>query len=356
MKESGRKHWSKKRKIITWLFVGLLVLLGVVALWINWNLNKVFHCGASCDEQAIITTAELKGEQDGRVNILLAGDSTDDPDHGGANLTDSIMLVSIDTRGQNSFMLSIPRDLWVNIPGWGHQKINAANDVSTFNEPGYPQGGMGQLEQIVETDLGIPVDYYALINYTAFRDMVNTVGGITIDIQSPDPRGIYDAFTGLSLPNGEVTLSGQQALDLARARGDDGAGDVSYGLPNSDFDRTEHQRQMLVALLQKATTAGVLTNPERISALFSAVGSDVQTDITLPDAKRLAQLAQRINPSKLQSLTYPYGGANGIITGYTDPISGEDALVPKLGIDNFSQLQAYYQKYANAPEPVSTPN
>lgn len=327
-----------------------------MALWVNWNLNKVFHCGAQCDEQAIITTAELKGERDGRVNVLLAGDSTDDPDHGGADLTDSIMLVSIDTRGQNSFMLSIPRDLWVNIPSWGHQKINAANDVSGFDVVGYPQGGMGQLEQIVETDLGVPVDYYALINYTAFRDAVNAVGGITIDIQSPDPRGIYDAFTGLDLPNGQVTLNGQQALDLARARGDDGAGDVSYGLPNSDFDRTEHQRQMLVALLQKATTAGVLTNPERINALFSAAGNNVQTDITLPDVKRLAQLAQQINPSKLQSLTYPYGGENGIIIGYTDPVSGEDALIPKLGVDNFSQLQAYYRRYANAPESSSAAN
>lgn len=356
MPSQGRKHWSRKRKVITWVVIGLLALASVVALWVNWNLNKVFHCGAACDEQALITTTELKGERDGRVNILLAGDSSDDPDHGGADLTDSIMLVSIDTRGQNSFMLSIPRDLWVAIPGWGHQKINAANDVNSFNVPGYPQGGMGQLEQIVETDLGIPVDYYALINYTAFRDAVDAVGGITIDIQSPDPRGIYDAFTDLQLPNGEVTLNGQQALDLARARGDDGAGDVSYGLPASDFDRTEHQRQMLVALLQKAMTTGVLTDPERINALFSAAGNNVQTDLTLPDMKRLAQLARQINPSKLQSLTYPYGGQSGILVGYTDPVSGEDALIPKLGVDNFAQLQAYYQKYATAPESPEAAN
>lgn len=342
-----RRKRPVRRVVFTMLSLAIVAILAVGG-WLDWNLNKIFHCGLTCGVQAL-STPRLKGEAQGRVNILLAGDSADDPDHGGALLTDSIMLVSIDTKNHTGFMLSIPRDLWVNIPGWGYEKINAANDASNFNQPGYPQGGMGQLEQVVQTDLGIPVDYYGLIDYSAFRDTVNAVGGIKVDIQSSDPRGIYDAYTHLNLPNGWVELNGSEALALARARGDEAAGDVSYGLPNSDYDRTMHQRQMLVALGQKATTAGVLTNPIRISQLFSAIGKNVQTDMTLGDVARLAQLTRGVKLSQLQSLTYPStatatNNSPALLTNYTDPASGEEALIPTDGIGDFGGLQQYYQQ------------
>jgi LCP family protein required for cell wall assembly len=253
------------------------------------------------------------------------------------------MVLSIDTRDHTGFMLSIPRDLWVDIPGQGHGKINDANTNTSFSQAGYPNGGMGQLEQIVQTDLGIPIDYYALINYGAFKDAVDAVDGITVDIQSPDPRGIYDAYTHLKLPNGQDALDGQEALDLARARGDDTAGDISYGFPNSDFDRTQHQRQMLVALLQKSKTLGVVANPIKVSQLFDSFTNNVQTDLNLQDVLRFVQVTKGINISHLQSLTYQYGGQNSLITDYDAP-DGEDALIPTEGVDEFGQLQQYYQQ------------
>jgi LCP family protein required for cell wall assembly len=289
----------------------------------------------------------LKGEKTGRVNILLAGDSSDDPGHQGADLTDSVMVLSIDTKNHTGFMLSIPRDLWVNIPGYGDQKINTANTITNFNQPGYPSGGMGDLQDIVQTDLGIPIDYYALINYQAFKQSVDAVNGIKIDIQSPDPRGIYDAYTHLKLPNGPVDLDGQQALDLARARGDDSAGDISYGLPNSDFDRTEHQRQMLVALSEKAKTVGVLADPLKVTKLFDALGDNIQTNLNLQDVIRLMQISKGMNTSNLQSLTYSYGGSNGLLTDYTSP-GGEEALAPAEGVDSYGQLQQYYQQISSS--------
>jgi polyisoprenyl-teichoic acid--peptidoglycan teichoic acid transferase len=250
------------------------------------------------------------------------------------------MVVSLDTQNNTGFMLSIPRDLWVNIPTLGHQKINAANDVTTFSASGYPSGGMGQLEQIVTSDLGIPIDYYALIDYSAFKDAVNAVGGITVNIQSPDPRGLYDPNTKLKLPNGEDALTGQVALNLARARGD---GYGSYGFPQADFDRTQHQRQMLVAIGQKALSLGVLSNPVKVGQLFDALGNNVKTDLTLSDALRLVQLSKTINVNNLQSVTYSYSGANPLLQNYNAP-DGEDALIPTLGIDDFSQLQQYYKQ------------
>jgi LCP family protein required for cell wall assembly len=240
-------------------------------------------------------------------------------------------------------MLSIPRDLWVNIPNWSYQKINAANETTSFSQAGYPNGGMGQLEEIVQTDLGIPIDYYVLLDYSSFEEAVNAVGGISINIQSSDPRGLYDSFTGVNLPNGRVTLNGLQALALARARGDNGAGDISYGFPQSDYDRTEHQRQMLIAVAQKAKTAGFIANPIKVTRLFDAFGNNIQTDLNLQDVLRFIHITKGMNVANLKSLTYSDSGTGALLTGYTDPASGEEALIPIAGINNFSQLQQYYQ-------------
>ena len=131
----------------------------------------------------------------------------------------------------------MPPGVW---PGNTYQKINAANEISNFSQPGYPNGGMGALSYVIQNEIGIPINYYGLINYSAFRDAVNAVGGVTITIKSPDPRGLYDINTNTKLPNGQVTLNGDQALNLARSRGD---GYNSYGFPGSDFNRTQYQRQ-----------------------------------------------------------------------------------------------------------------
>jgi LCP family protein required for cell wall assembly len=344
--EEPKKHHKSRKKIILRSLLVLVIFGGIIGAWLGTsilgNIDKVLHGNIFSDAHALISTTKLKGESTGRVNFLLAGDSSDDPGHQGADLTDSIMIVSIDTNNHTGFLLSIPRDTWVYIPGIGHEKINSANNNTSFSAPGYPSGGMGQLEQVVSTDLGIPIDYYGLINYAAFKDAVDAVGGITVNIQSSDPRGLYDAYTHLKLPNGEDALSGQEALNLARARGDDSAGDVSYGFPDSDFDRTEHQREMLVALEQKATTVGVLSNPLKVSQLFDSVGNNVQTNMDLSDVLRFVQITKTMDVKNLQSLTLSDSGTNPLLTSYTAP-DGEDALIPTAGVDDFSQIQAYYQ-------------
>ena len=299
--------------------------------------------------QALFSTTRLNGEAQGRVNVLLAGYQGSSSDEGA--LTDSIMVVSIDTRNNTAFMLSIPRDLLVHIPGYGYQKINYANSVSSFNKSGYFKGGMGQLQQIVEQDFGIPIQYYALIDYRAFEDAVNAVGGITVNIQSPDPRGLYDpnvdkAHGGpLKLPNGPVNLNGLQALALALARGDS---PYAYGFPKSDINREQHQRQELAALEKKALSAGVLTNPLTMTHLFDAIGNNVTTNLSLADALRMAQLVKQVNVSRIKSYGLSYGNSNSdLLTTYYSQTTG-DSLIPKAGINNYSQIQSYYNSITSS--------
>ncbi len=351
--KANKPKRSIKRKLVAVIAVFMILVIGVGG-WLDWNVNKVFHCGATCGVrgvQALFSHATLNGEAQGRVNILLAGYQGKQSDEG--PLTDSIMIVSINTKTHTAFTMSVPRDLWVYIPGIGnYQKINAANTVTSFNQPGYFKGGMGQLQQIIEKDFGIPIDYYALIDYTAFKDVVNAVGGITVTIKSPDPRGLYDpnvdkAHGGpVKLPNGPVKLDGIQALALALARGDS---PYAYGFPQSDINREQHQRQMLVALGQKAASAGVLTNPLTIDHLFGALGSNMKTDLNLQDALRLAQLAHEITVSKVRSYGLSYAGSNPLLKTYVAP-DGEDSLIPKAGVGDYSQIRNFYlQLTSNNP-------
>lgn len=352
-RKKNNVRWSTKKNIIRSFLFLLLLSVGFGGFLFYRGVstvNKVFHGNIVSDITAPFSTTPLKGEKNGRVNILLAGNSVGDPHHNGAALTDSMIVLSINTKNNTAFLLSIPRDLWVYIPGMSsYQKINAANDVTNFSESGYPNGGMGQLEQIIKKQLGIPIDYYGLINYTAFKDAVNSVGGVTVNIQSPDPRGLYDPNTNIKLPNGLVTLNGQQALNLARARGD---GYGSYGFPQSDFDRTAHQRLLLTAVAQKALSLGFLSNPTKVSSLFNVFGNNLHTDLSLQNIFRLLQVTKGINLSSIQSFAFSYGSTNNhlnpILTNYTDPGSGQEALIPSKGIGNYSGLTNYYNQLTSS--------
>jgi LCP family protein required for cell wall assembly len=355
-----QNRWRRFRQGVTLkraVLVSALLIL-VVGGWLGgkfaYNAHKLFGGNIF----SVLTTTKLKGEDSGRVNILLAGNSSDDPGHSGGSLTDSIMLVSIDTRAHKAFLLSIPRDLWVHIPGDGHEKINDAyvlGQADGFNQSGYPAGGMGQLEQVVSQDLGVPINYYALIDYNAMKQAVNAVGGVDVTIKSSDPRGLYDPSIDYAthgplvnkLTNGTHHLDGEQALDLARARGDAYG---SYGFPAADFDRTQHQRQLLVALKTKAVSVGVLANPAKLSSLSDAIGNNVKTDFKLSEVHRLYDLVNQISGQNIQSLSFNQANGKDLLASYGAP-DGESALIPAAGIDNFSALQAYIKQQTSS-DPV----
>lgn len=345
-----------KKTLLTLVIIGALVGLFVGAKFL-YNAHKLF--GGSIF--GVLHTTHLKGENRGRVNILLAGNSADDPGHNGATLTDSIMIVSIDTRNHTAFLMSIPRDLWVDIPGGGHQKINAVYNVGQedkFDKPGYPKGGMGLLENVVQENFDIPIDYYALVDYSALRDSVNAIGGVNFTVHSSDPRGLYDPSIDykthgplVRLSNGTHKLNGQQALDLARARGDAYG---SYGFGKSDFQRTQDQRELLIALKNKAFTPGVIANPAKLTSLFDAVGGNVKTDMTLSEVHRLYDLVKLINSKNIKSLSLSDANGKNLLTSYTTR-DGESALIPAAGIDEFSAIQAFLHQQTSS-DPVVREN
>jgi len=347
-----RRRWL--RRTLWTLFT--LIFIAIISFgWVGWKFlketTKVFGGTPLGNAVKLLEPTTLKGENRGHVNVLLAGNSVDDPGHGGASLTDSIMVLSIDTTSHKAYMFSIPRDMWVNIPGEGYAKINSAYPLGNsdhFEEAGLPSGGMGLLEKTIEQHFQIPIDYYALVNYTALKNIVNALGGVDVNIQSTDPRGLYDpnisvADNGpLRLPNGVNHLDGQTALNLSRARGDPtNDGRVGYGFPRSDFDRTEHQRQLITAIQEKLSSTGTLINPIKLGKVLDAIGPNITTDMKINEARKFVGLVRGIGTANMQSLALQTPTKN-YLRSYTGT-GGQSALIPAAGLNDYADIQSFIQ-------------
>jgi LCP family protein required for cell wall assembly len=341
--EKKHKRRITFKRVILFVIAFVILYFGYTGVNFAVNMHKLFG-GSVLD---VFRTAHLKGSDTGRINILVAGNSSDDSGHQGADLTDSIMILSINTKNSTAYLLSVPRDLYVNIPGNGWSRINSAYDYgvsSNFSESGYPNGGMGLLEKVISKDFNLRIDYYALINYSAIRDAVNSVGGITVNIQTTDPRGLYDPSIDyttnghlVNLSNGLHKINGQQALDLARARGDAYG---SYGYGNSDFTRTENQRMMILALKSKVLSAGTLSNPFKMANLFMALSKNIQTDINLPSAHSIYNVAKKVDNNNIQSLSFQSAYGKNLLTSYIAS-NGQDTLIPRAGLGDYSQIRDF---------------
>lgn len=213
------------------------------------------------------------------VTILLLGV---DKSVQGASRTDTLILVNIDPVGKTASMLSIPRDLKVVIPGYGINKINAAFALGEFNQ--VQGGGAGLTIRTIEANLGVPVHHFAQVDFDGFVRMIDTVGGVTIDVPYPLKDDEYPAdnyqYQRIYFPSGWQHLGGEQALQYARTRHQDG-----------DQRRSERQQQVLLALRDQAIDLDLIS---KLPTLIGQFGDSVRTDISVDTAIQMARLGREI--------------------------------------------------------------
>ena len=332
--------------------VSMALLIGLGGLLFSqglFNLHKVFKGGAvsAASLQQDVNPNQLKGEGDGRINVLLTG--IGGKGHDGGDLTDTLMLASIDPVNNTASLLSVPRDLWVTLPGKGSMKINAAY-VTAKNAYLHKAGkganngqavaaGFTSIDQTLEKVLGVPINYNLLVNFQAFRQAIDKVGGVSVNV----PEDLYDntmAWENNHNPYlaraGQQTFDGVHALMYVRSRE-----------TSSDFARSQRQRAVLLALKQKTVTLGVLANPGKLAGLMGAFGDNVQTDFSLSDASRMYSILKRINNSNIQSIslagttstTSAAAGTDSLVT--TGNINGQSIVMPKAGLENYDAIQEY---------------
>lgn len=342
-KKIKSKNWKKRAKL---LLIPFLLLAGFYG-WKAFSLSGVLGGGNPLD---FFKSTKLRGEDKGKVNIMLIGTSEDDPNHPGEDLTDSIMVISYDVNLKKAVIISIPRDLWVKT-SYASTKINALyhyGKEANFNESGYYSGGIGLLQKELEKITGLDIGYYAKVNYGALKDAVDAVGGIEVDIQGTDERGIYDPnFDGeygknaLKLKNGLQTINGTQALLLSRARNANGG----YGLAGSDYDRTANQRKMLIALKDKATKANVFANPIKVSQLSSALENNVKTDLKPEEVRRIYELSKQ-EGSSVSSVGLT---SENVLKNYSSEGTGA-ALIPTEGIGEYDEIKKFINEQISKTE------
>ena len=222
---------------------------------------------------------------DSRVNILVMGlDFRDWEAGGGAPRTDTMILLTIDPATRTAGILSVPRDLWVEVPGFGHQKINAAYQLGEQSR--LPGGGPGLAVKTVEQFLGVTINFYAQIDFTAFERFIDEIGGVKIEIEKKIKVQVIGQEKLEKLEPGRYTLNGQIALAYARAR----------NTADGDFDRSRRQQQLIIAIRQQFSRSDVqtliLTDGLRI---YQDLSSGVNTNMTFDEMIRLAYLALGID-------------------------------------------------------------
>lgn len=220
------------------------------------------------------------------IFILVLGSDARPGEEIDGQRADSIHLIGINPAKGKASIVGFPRDSWVTIPGYGTNKINAAMTA----------GGPDLVVQTVESMMGVTIDYWALTWFEGFTAMVNDIGGLTVEV----PFDVYDRYAHAQIEAGKQTLSGRNALALARAR---------HALPMGDFGRSENQGLLLISAL--AQFRGEFTaNPSRMLDWIGAGLRNIRTDLTLEQIMSLAFTASTVNPKAVANVVLP--GSTGM--------------------------------------------
>jgi LCP family protein required for cell wall assembly len=252
------------------------------------NGEKVIVPAATGTAAAAAATTIPDWNGKDRITLLLLGVDQRETE---ASRSDTMILVNIDPVTKSASMMAIPRDLKVIVPGYGVHKINAAYAFGDADK--VPGGGPGLAMRTIEANFGITVDYYATVNFAGFTKIIDTVGGLTIDVPYPIKDDAYPAegnnYMRVYFKTGWQHMNGTQALEYARTRHDDG-----------DELRSVRQQQVLLALRQQAISLDLIS---KAPDLIAELGDTIRTDMPLTKALQLAKLGTQIDTSAIKEVS-----------------------------------------------------
>ncbi|KNX39520.1 transcriptional regulator [Luteipulveratus halotolerans] len=303
------------------LLVVALVLAGF-ALYLNHLLDSNVRRAGLLPSASRTAKDPAAGDA---VNILLLGSDSRTEDLQDSSRADVIQLVHIDSGRSSAQVIHFPRDLYVDIPGKGKNKINAA----------FAYGGAPLLVQTLERLLDLRVDHVAQIGFDGFKDLTNTVGGVDVNVEQPTTSG------GFTFTKGVNHMSGDQALAFVRERKQLGAGDI---------DRGKRQQAWIQALLAKSLSRGTLTNPAKLTSMIDDTTSNLVVDDTFSTGamRSLAISLRGLRGGDVTYLTAPFSGFDSVAgVGSIDVVDQE--RMASLGTALRTDRMSTYDGRANTP-------
>jgi LCP family protein required for cell wall assembly len=341
--------------IIFWVIsigLGVAALIFARSFFTCWTITNLpgmapASCGASANSgpvfnpqgtpiaTGVAVTPEISAPVDipaptwdggSRVNVLFIGVDARDIKES-APRSDTMILFTMDPISKTAGMLSIPRDMWVNIPGSGYGRINTAYSIGAGAK--LPGGGPGLAMQTVSQFLGVPVNYYAQVDFNTFIEMIDTIGGIDVQVKERlvlDPVG-----TGMDkvvITPGDRHLVGWKALAYARIRKTEGG--------RGDVDRAQRQQDVIFAIMNKVFSPDYFpTFIKQAPGLYTQMSAGIHTNLSLEDGVRLAALLQGIPRASIKTGVIGYD----MVVMSNTTLDGQNASVFKPKPDDIRILR-----------------
>jgi len=351
--EETRRRWPRRLLIGLNVFVAIcLISAGATYAYVSYRFGQITRVTVQ-GLSAAAPTAGPVGSAGPPMNILVVGSDTrfgltDGAEFGGSNVSgarsDTIMLVHLDPDAGTASLLSIPRDLWVSIPGVGEQRINAA-----FNN------GPDLLVRTIQDDLGIPINHYVDLDFDSFQQVVNALGGIKFWYPEPvrdNDNGVNDSGLNITTP-GCYDLDGSQALSLVRTRHMQYEHDGEWIFEaESDLARIRRQQLFVRKIIAKAEALG-LTNIDSVAKLNGVLGGvvdnlTVDSGFSQAEMVALGRRYKDFNPAALPSATLPTTGT--VIDGNDVLLLQQAAAQQIIALWEGAQTPA-----STSPAPVGPP-
>jgi len=279
----------------------LVAVAAWLALIIITRIDDLFFPGQALPVGIVGTLPGVEeGIEEGQINLLVMGLDRREREGDIATRTDTMFILTIDKKTKAAGILGIPRDLWVEIPnrdgsGYYKQRINTA--YASGENGGYSGGGAGLVERVIERNLGIPIDHYVVIDFEAFIEVIDDLGGVDIYVEEEVNDPFYSEtelpgdYTPLHFEVGQQHMDGQEALNYSRTRFD-----------SSDLDRIHRQQQVIFAAIDKATAQG-LNSVDNLTSLWGRYKDAIDTDVNDPQTPGFAALAAQIDSVDIAALS-----------------------------------------------------
>lgn len=317
------------------IFLVLTLATGGLALWVRHSIASgiEFIADPFAGIPARAPQQKVAAGEEPAVNILVLGTdsrtSASDPSQWkeGAQRTDAIMIVQVSGDRKTVSVMSIPRDSWVEIPGHGQGKINAA----------YSYGGPSLTIHTVENLTGIHIDHFAVANFESFVALTDEIGGVRVNLKTPQ------TLAGKELGAGAQVLNGQQALAYTRERS---------SLPNGDFDRVKRQQTWMRSIVSRVLTNGTLSSPTALYSFLKTASRTVAVDesFTLNQMQSLALETRHLHSNDIRFMTVPTAGTGTSTDGQSIVTLDADADTPLFKAFAEDRVSAYLTEHPDAVE------
>ena len=317
------------------IFLVLTLATGGLALWVRHSIASgiEFIADPFAGIPARAPQQKVAAGEEPAVNILVLGTdsrtSASDPSQWkeGAQRTDAIMIVQVSGDRKTVSVMSIPRDSWVEIPGHGQGKINAA----------YSYGGPSLTIHTVENLTGIHIDHFAVANFESFVALTDEIGGVRVNLKTPQ------TLAGKELGAGAQVLDGQQALAYTRERS---------SLPNGDFDRVKRQQTWMRSIVSRVLTNGTLSSPTALYSFLKTASRTVAVDesFTLNQMQSLALETRHLHSNDIRFMTVPTAGTGTSTDGQSIVTLDADADTPLFKAFAEDRVSTYLTEHPDAVE------